>query len=120
MNLAGLPIFLLYGLAAYVARRGGIVAGLTRQLGDYGFGIYLIHPIVLTLLGLWADSVGLGYASWQRYPVLFVATLSLSYVCARLLGMLPFATWIVGKQPAPRRRLPVPEPETASTLALRS
>lgn len=107
-QLVGYPVYgltcilcLLLGLRLQAAARG--TAPFLKSLGEYSFGIYLIHPLVmemvyyLVLLRL----LSLGPQHWQVYPLLFVSGLALSLVAARLLRCLPISRLVLGMEPIP-------------------
>ncbi|RXE57371.1 hypothetical protein ABH15_04610 [Methanoculleus taiwanensis] len=85
-----LPIFLvLFTAAQRLAPSASRSSTALRSIGEHSYGIYLIHPLVIAiLLGVFAE-LSLGYSSWLFYPVLFVATVAITYGFVRALGALP-------------------------------
>ncbi len=85
-----LPIFLMLFLAAErLAASPSRISASLRSIGENSYGIYLLHPLVIAvLLGALAD-LALGYSSWLFYPVLFAATLGVTYILVRVLEWLP-------------------------------
>jgi surface polysaccharide O-acyltransferase-like enzyme len=70
---------------------------LTKELGSYSYGIYLIHIVFLEVVILALEGQGLSFGDWVLYPVLFLGTLLLSYIAVKGLSMVPSAWIVLGK-----------------------
>jgi peptidoglycan/LPS O-acetylase OafA/YrhL len=86
----------LWNSAANLARRRNAWAKIMMKLGDYSFGIYLIHlffnQTTIKVLG----NHQIGPNQWTFYPIVFTVTLILSYLGVRLLSFLPFSYYLIG------------------------
>lgn len=88
-------LFLLGG-AGKLARRQSRLLPLTNSIGEYSFGIYLAHPLVLTGLEVINSHLGWGYP--LRIVMLnYLICAAGAYVIAYLIKKLPGGAYIVGK-----------------------
>jgi probable poly-beta-1,6-N-acetyl-D-glucosamine export protein len=76
-----------------------------ERLGDRSFAIYLIHTFFIYVLVYGAfPKIHLSWNNWLFYPLLFLATLLLSYISAEALSYLPLHTYIVGASKSKKQR----------------
>ncbi|NLA99434.1 MAG: acyltransferase [Methanomicrobiales archaeon] len=97
------PFYCVPAIAALVlaARRldagGGRASEAVLSFGEYSYGIYLIHPLVIAAgASLWFALTGLLWADWVTYPVIFVVAVLASYAAVRVLSHVPYARWVLG------------------------
>lgn len=87
-------ILAILGFAGRWLNWGAWFKQAVLSLGTYSFGIYLVHPLVLTLVGRVAPRLHL---SPLPYFVLTLVTVMVgSYVVTRLIAATPLAPWLVG------------------------
>lgn len=66
-------------------------------IGEYSFGIYLIHPLFITIIVMLIFpyfSINFNYLIF--YPALFILTLLLSYFSVYLLSYFPYSETLIG------------------------
>ena len=72
-------------------------SSLIFNLGNYSFGIYLIHALFLRELpDIMNTKMNISYTQWEFYPLLFILTLSLSYLSVYLISYLPHSEMMIG------------------------
>ncbi|MDQ7095582.1 acyltransferase [Desulfosporosinus sp. PR] len=85
-----------WNLAGRLAVRKNALSKIMAKLGDYSFGIYLIHlffnQTTIKILGRHQ----IGPEQWAFYPLVFTVTLIISYVSVRLISFLPFSFYLIG------------------------
>lgn len=86
----------LFNLASKLAGKRRILARIFYKIGDYSFGMYLIHiffnQYAITIL----RNYNIDYNNWRFYPIVFVVTVVFSYSVVRLISYLPFSYYIIG------------------------
>ncbi|QAY68367.1 acyltransferase [Paenibacillus protaetiae] len=104
----------LFQLSSWLYRTRPLLARSFTSLGSVSFGVYLIHPIVLTIYWNYAPQHGGSTMFHALYAGGFLAALAVSWlIVASATRFLPFA-WVLFGQ-APRRRTAL-EPEPGSGL----
>ncbi len=103
-------IFLLYWLAyRQVSRMAqpGAARGqrIWHALSDSAFGIYLIHPLILTALISLVSAYFMGWSPIVIVPLAWLITAGGSVACTLLLLRIPFLSRLVGRA-APMPLLP--------------
>lgn len=104
------PIFrvitflLLFNAArSLLKERRSFLAKVVNKIGDYSFGIYLIHIFynqeIIKLLGRYQ----IDYNDWIFYPTVFAVTFILSYLSIRLISFIPFSYYLIGTQSRKRK-----------------
>lgn len=94
-----LSTFLLFfNLAAYLVGKKSILAKVIYRMGDYSFGIYLIHIFfnqsAITIL----KNRAIDYNNWIFYPSVFVVTVVFSYIAVRLISYMPYSYYLIGRR----------------------
>lgn len=74
----------------------GLVSQITTSLSNHSYGIYLIHPLVLTFLEIVEYKLGLGYPWWLVAANLTLC-FSCSYLAAAILGRFTWARPLIGR-----------------------
>lgn len=87
---------LLFNLANNLVGRKSVLARAVYKIGDYSFGIYLIHIFFNQSAIKILKNYNINYNNWQFYLILFVVPLVFSYLSVRLIGCLPFSYYIIG------------------------
>ncbi|ODA41158.1 acyltransferase [Desulfosporosinus sp. BG] len=87
---------LLFNLANNLVRKKSIVAKALYKIGDYSFGIYLIHIFFNQSAIKILKNYNINYNNWQFYLIIFVVPLVLSYMSVRLITYLPYSYYIIG------------------------
>jgi len=86
----------LFNLADKLVRKRSILAKIVNKIGEYSFGMYLIHiffnQYTITLL----RNYNVDYNNWRFYPIVFAVTVIFSYLAVRLISYLPFSYYIIG------------------------
>lgn len=74
-----------------------LYSSLIFNLGNYSFGIYLIHGSFLHEFPYIINKkMNISYTQWEFYPLLFIFTLGLSYLSVRFISYLPHSEMIIG------------------------
>ncbi|HEY8911042.1 MAG TPA: acyltransferase [Desulfosporosinus sp.] len=87
---------LLFNLAKNLIGKRGVFAKAVYKLGEYSFGIYLIHIFFNQYAIKILKTYQINYNNWQFYPIVFTVTAILSYFTVRLISYLPFSYYIIG------------------------
>ena len=72
-----------------------------RKVGLYSFGIYLIHPVINYLVILFLYKIGINYANWFYYPIIFLSLLFFSYAIVHLITKIPYGEYVIGVKEVP-------------------
>lgn len=87
---------LLFNLAASLVGKRGMLAKVLSRIGDYSFGIYLIHIFFnQSAIKIFKNNT-IDYNNWQFYPSVFVITVVFSYLAVRLINYIPYSYYIIG------------------------
>lgn len=74
-----------------------VYSSVIFNLGNYSFGIYLIHALFLRELPFIMNTkMNINYTQWEFYPLLFILTLGLSYLSVYFISYLPCSEAIIG------------------------
>lgn len=90
-----LSICALYGGAAGLVRLPQLAS-----LGRYSFGIYLVHPVFVSLFTALSHRAGFGIDSGISYLFIFAGTLALSLAAVRIMNATPVSGILIGLPPA--------------------
>jgi surface polysaccharide O-acyltransferase-like enzyme len=74
-------------------------------LGRYSFGIYLIHPLYMTMIITIFSHFGVDFNLFIFYPTLFILTLLLSYFSVYLISHLSYSEILIGIKKAEAKSL---------------
>ncbi|MCO5385957.1 MAG: acyltransferase [Desulfosporosinus sp.] len=91
-------LFLFNVSMSFLGKRRSILAKVIKRIGDYSFGIYLIHIFFNQSAIKILKNYQIDFDSWAFYPIVFAITIILSYLSIRLLSFLPFSYYLVGSQ----------------------
>ena len=99
------PIFrvitflLLFNVArSLLEKRKSILAKVINKIGDYSFGIYLIHIFFSQSTIKILKNHQIDFNNWTFYPILFSVTIILSYLSIRFISLIPYSYYIIGSQ----------------------
>lgn len=99
------PIFrvitflLLFNVSrSFLGGRKNIFARVVNKIGEYSFGIYLIHIFFNQSAIKILKNYYIDFENWSFYPIVFTVTLILSYLSVRLISFIPYSYYIVGTQ----------------------
>lgn len=96
---------LLYNVArSLLQRRKSILAKVMNRIGEYSFGIYLIHIFFNQSAIKILKDYQIGFDDWVFYPIVYLVTVILSYLSVRVISFMPFSYYIIGFQ-SPKRTL---------------
>jgi len=87
---------LLFSLAASLIGKRSILSKVVHRLGDYSFGIYLIHIFFNQYAIIVLKNNAIDYNNWPYYPIVFVTTVVSSYLAVRLISYIPFSYYFIG------------------------
>ena len=73
-----------------------------RKVGLYSFGIYLIHPVINYLVIIFLYKIGVNYANWYYYLIIFLSLLFFSYTGVHLITKIPYGEYIIGVKEVPK------------------
>ena len=79
-------------------KRRSIFAKVINKIGDYSFGIYLIHIFFNQTTIKILKNHQVGYDDWTFYPIVLGVTIVLSYLSVRLISYIPYSYYIIGSQ----------------------
>lgn len=95
-------VLALLGLSSRVISWGSTPGGMGAwvrlillELGKHSFGIFLVHPMMLYVVTRLLQSFSLTPLVYMA--VVFPVVLAASYLFSRLVSILPFGHWIVGR-----------------------
>jgi len=89
---------LLYNLAASLVGKKSILSKVVYKVGDYSFGIYLIHIFFNQYAIRILKNNTVDYNNWMFYPSVFVVTVVFSYLAIRLISYIPYSYYIIGSR----------------------
>lgn len=95
-------IFLLNVAANLIGKRS-LLAKVIYRLGDYSFGIYLIHIFFNQYAIRILKNQAIDFNSWAFYPIVFVITVVLSYLVVRLISYFPYSYYLIGHRNQKRK-----------------
>ncbi|WP_199241674.1 acyltransferase [Desulfosporosinus sp. Sb-LF] len=87
---------LLFNLARNLVGKRNSLEKAIYKLGDYSFGIYLIHIFFNQYAIRILRNHSIGYSNWIFYPLVFSVTLIISYLAVRLISYLPISYYVIG------------------------
>ena len=99
-----LPIYyiLIFILCLFIAlkiseKNPDTITKCLRIIGNYSFGIYLIHGfIVYALTSILLPKIGFEVNNWLFYPIVFILVLNMSLVFVYLINKVPYHEFIIG------------------------
>ena len=74
----------------------GIVAKSMKIIGNYSFGIFLVHAFIVTGLTLLLFKIGFTGYNWLFFPVVFTLVLGLSLIVVNIINRIPYHEYIIG------------------------
>lgn len=89
---------LLFNLATSLVGKRSILAKVVYRIGDYSFGIYLIHIFFNQYAIRILKNNTIDYNNWVFYPSVFVVTVVFSYLAVRLISYIPYSYYIIGRR----------------------
>jgi len=89
---------LLFNLAARLAGKKSILAKVVYRIGDYSFGIYLIHIFFNQYAIKLLKNNAIDYNNWVFYPSVLAFTVVFSYLAVRLINYIPYSYYIIGRR----------------------
>jgi peptidoglycan/LPS O-acetylase OafA/YrhL len=93
-------IILLYKVAVTLVWTKYRLKRLLIFLGDYSFGIYLVHFLLLReITGIIQVVNGTYFYKWEFFVLIFAATVVISVVLLRLVNILPYGELLTGTKP---------------------
>ncbi|MBC2726386.1 acyltransferase [Desulfosporosinus sp.] len=96
---------LLYNVARYLLeKKKSVLAKVMNKIGQYSFGIYLIHIFFNQSAIKLLKDYQIGFDDWVFYPIVYLVTVVLSYLSVRVISFMPFSYYIIGFQ-SPKRTL---------------
>lgn len=89
---------LFFDLAARLVEKKNILAKVVSRIGEYSFGIYLIHIFFNQSAIKILKGMAIDYDNWIFYPIVFVVTVILSYFAVRLISYMPYSYYLIGRR----------------------
>ena len=87
---------LCYKITIRLMEAKNIMTNIIHSLGKYSFGIYLIHPLFMTATVFLMSWIGITYNDWIFYPVIFLLTITISYLGILIMSYVPYSELIIG------------------------
>lgn len=87
---------LLLNFAASLVGKRSFLAKVIYRIGDYSFGIYLIHIFFNRYAIEILINNAIDYNNWAFYPIVFVITVIFSYLAVRLISYVPYSYYLIG------------------------
>lgn len=94
--------FLLFRLSLCITSTTSLRSRILADLGRLSLGIYLIHEFYRFVAIYLLRRIAITGADWLFYPLVFVATIALSYFSVKAISYLPYSTWVIGVHQQPR------------------
>ncbi len=94
---------LLLNVAANLIGKRSLLAKVIYRIGDYSFGIYLIHIFFNQYAIRILKNKAIDFNSWSFYPIVFVITVVLSYLVVRLISYFPYSYYLIGHRNQKRK-----------------
>ncbi len=91
-----MEILLLFKIVTMISKKYHLMHKCFRKLGDYSFGIFLIHPFMREIIVEMYQKVQIDYNDLIYYPTVWIGMILLSYLCVYLISYLPFSYYVVG------------------------
>lgn len=89
----------LFGLSRkFLERKRSIPAKIVNRIGDYSFGIYLIHIFFNQSAIKVLRNYQIDFDSWLFYPIVFTVTIIISYLSIRLISFIPYSYYLIGSR----------------------
>jgi|SRR5680860_354777 len=89
--------FLLFlNLAGSLVGKKSIFAKVVSRIGEYSFGIYLIHTFFNQSAIRILKHYTIDYNNWVFYPSVFIITVVLSYLAVWVISYIPYSFYIIG------------------------
>jgi len=79
-------------------KRKTLLAKMINRVGDYSFGIYLIHIFFNQSAIKTLRNHQIGFDNWVFYPIVLGVTIILSYFSVRLISFFPYSYYLIGSQ----------------------
>lgn len=89
-------IILLFYIAQKISEKKNLFHRLFYNIGKYSFGSYLIHPLILSLIGFAFSKLGILTYIPVRIVLYFVICSGLSYLLTVFFAKLPFFHLLAG------------------------
>lgn len=102
-----LGFFFLLDLSGVIREKGHRFGMAIMQLGNYSFGIYLIHMLFVVIFSVYVFNISPSSSAFI-FPVLYLFVLISSYLVALALSYLPQSRFIIGDNPRSRQRVITP------------
>jgi len=87
---------LFFYISLHIVNQKGMFFDLLKKIGNYSFGIYLIHVFIMTVLLQVFPRFGLDWNNWLFYPLIFCLTLTFSIISVDVIKRLPYSKYIIG------------------------
>lgn len=98
-------IMSMYDLASWICRRSGrAVNTILSSIGLYSFGAYLMHLLTLRISYVVDESVMISMSSGVRIISSWFISVTLAYLGARAISLLPHGKWLAGVPGGRNRR----------------
>jgi len=87
---------LLFNMANYLVFKKNVFTRILNKIGDYSFGIYLIHIFFNQYAIKILKNNNIDYNDWKFYFIVFVVPVVFSYLTVRLISYLPYSYYFIG------------------------
>jgi len=89
---------LFFNISCSLVGKRSVLAKVIYKIGNYSFGIYLIHIFFNQNAIKILKNHHIDYANWVFYLSVYAITVVLSYVAVRLISFIPYSYYIIGSQ----------------------
>jgi len=87
---------LLFNMASYLVFKKNVFTRILNKIGDYSFGIYLIHIFFNQYTIKILKNNNIDYNDWKFYLIVFAVPVVFSYLTVRLISYLPYSYYFIG------------------------
>ncbi|AFQ46153.1 acyltransferase [Desulfosporosinus meridiei] len=94
-----ITFLLLFAVSSsLLEKKKSVIARVINKIGDYSFGIYLIHIFFNQSAIKFLRNYQIDFDNWAFYIIVFAVTLILSYISVRLISFIPYSYYLIGSQ----------------------
>lgn len=95
---------LLFNLANYLVGKKNVVSRILNRIGEYSFGIYLIHIFFNQYTIKILKNYNIDCNNWRFFVVVFAVPVVFSYFAVRLISYLPYSYYFIGQRRGTKHR----------------
>jgi peptidoglycan/LPS O-acetylase OafA/YrhL len=94
-----MELMLIFKVVTMISKKMGKIHSSLRWIGDYSFGIFLIHPFMREIIVELYQKVNINYNDAIYYPTVWIGMIVLSCICVFFISKMPFSFYLIGIEP---------------------